>query len=96
MRINDLASRQIQILWNHLQVRFLSDASNMQRSVSSGNVCVGNNLGRKTICIYFFVSAQNVSGRIYKKLEALVACGNGNGCLNSRVGGRLSSICCSI
>ena len=45
--------------------------------------------------MYFFVSAQNVSGRIYKKLEALVACGNGNGCLNSRVGGRLSSICCS-
>lgn len=37
----------------------------------------------------FCVSAQNVSGRIYKKLEALVACGNGNNCLNSRIGGRL-------
>ena len=57
---------------------------------------MGNNLGRKTICIFFGVSAQNVSGIIYKKLEALVACGNGNSCLNSRVGGRLSSICCSV
>lgn len=40
----------------------------------------------------FLVSAQSMSGRMYKKLEASVARGDGNRCLNSRVGGRLYSI----